>query len=137
MTSPSAWRPLSEAPRIYAIRHIVRAKGHETVAEYNYLGWRMDSGKYIDETQWEYRAEVELDRAVQVKIAEAFGALLSRLLAASQQEHLASFAPPKQTWVKKRLLREANESRRRGLHAFCRILHTSMGGRIPDEVPHG
>jgi hypothetical protein len=22
-----------------------------------------------------------------------------------------------------------------GIHTFCRILHTSMGGRIPDEVP--
>ena len=46
----------------------------------------------------------------------------------------APSAPPKQTWVKKRLLREANESRQRGLRAFSAILHTSMGGRIPDEV---
>ncbi len=129
MTAPSAWRPLSEAPKDRAI--FVKCKGMRFVSPAN------------DEFRCSHEGALfvpmvadtlELDRAVQKAVAEAFGALLSRLLAASQQEHLASFAPPKQTWVKKRLLREANESRQRGLRAFSAILHTSMGDRIPDEV---
>lgn len=65
----------------------------------------------------------ELDRAVQVKIAEAFGELLGHLRIASAAEPLADISPL------------CAIHRAEGLKRFARILHTAMGGRIPDEVP--
>lgn len=137
--TPSAWRPLSEAPKNLPA-YVENAHGvHVAQWEGEWVYYLGDSLLTLSEDTLSLPIAdtLELDRAVQSEIARAFGALLSRLLAASQQAHLAAFAPPKQTWVKNRLLREANESRQRGLRAFSTILHTAMGGRIPDEVPHG
>lgn len=79
--------------------------------------------------QWEYAPiadTYELDRAVQVKIAEAFGALIDVLV---QNEHAidpyddggsSDCCDAHVTWA---------------IQDVRRILHTSMGGRIPDEVP--
>jgi hypothetical protein len=133
----TAWRPLKDAPK--NLPAYVETSNGTHIAQWDgeWAYWPDENPRTLSEDtpSLPIADTLELDRAVQVKIAEAFGALLSRLLASSQQEHLATFAPPKQVWVKKRLLREANESRQRGLCAFASILHTSMGGRIPDEVP--
>jgi hypothetical protein len=137
----SAWRPLKDAPTTGIVTVKTPIYGlviayYEPQDEY-WFHWYGGLAHELtgNELCTTIADTLELDRAVQSEIARAFGELLGGLLAASQQEHLASFAPPKQTWVKKRLLREANESRQRGLRAFSAILHTAMGGRIPDEVP--
>lgn len=77
----------------------------------------------------------ELDRAVQSEIARAFGEMVKRLLIASQSAHLASFSPPKQEWTRKQLAQKARDHQRLAVTRFAAILHTAMGGRIPDEVP--
>lgn len=136
MTLP-AWRPLKDAPQNLPAYVETNSGVHVATWDDEWGYWLGEELRILSEDTLSLPIAdaLELDRAVQGEIARAFGALLSRLLASSQQEHLATFAPPKQVWVKKRLLREANESRQRGLRAFASILHTSMGGRIPDEVP--
>lgn len=117
MTAPSAWRPLSEAPRIFAARYTVRANGHETEVEYNTIGWRTGNGKYLDETKCEYRAEVELDRAIQSEIARAFGTLIGGVKSAARPSNQYAEVDAHHAIIRAR-----------------EILHTALGGRIPDHV---
>lgn len=135
MTLP-AWRPLKDAPVEGTIlARLTSGELARATAAVVHVGRDYDGSGGWPEAAWvnEDTGQVirDDDLVGWLPIADTY----SRLLASSQQEHLATFAPPKQVWVKKRLLREANESRQRGLRAFASILHTSMGGRIPDEVP--
>lgn len=59
-----------------------------------------------------------LDRAVQVKIAEAFGVLIGAVLSGARQTN-----PYRDTDLTL------------GLRHTARILHTCLGGRIPDAAP--
>jgi len=155
----SAWRPLKDAPHatyytsVGDERFIVHYDLKEALGEVSCafadvahgdaddvcdieLGVLVPIARGEDGPEGPVLAHVaEIDRAVQSEIARAFGALIGLLSAASQQEHLAAFSPPKQAWVGKSLRRKADGFRKRALFDFRRILHLSMGGRIPDEVP--
>jgi hypothetical protein len=118
------WRPLNEAPRVINVRHVVRyaALRRSTVTLCTASGWQcVPTGRYLDEALWEYRAEIELDRAVQVKIAEALGELIQ----AMKDGHWCSSA------------NDRDFLQRRGLVKAAHILHTCMGGPIPDNPPNG
>ncbi len=109
MTAPSAWRPLSEAPKDRAI--FVKCKGMRFVSPANDDFRCSHEGALFVPMVAD---TLELDRAVQKAVAEAFGELICRLV---DEADCANF----RHWG--------------ALAAFRDILHTSMGGRIPDEVP--
>lgn len=133
MTALSAWRPLKDAPAEGTI--LVKLVDGQlklataTVVTVGFChhggdpGWQ--EAAWVDEAGqvtpddsivgWLPIANTyELDRAVQKAIAEAFGELIGRL---ADEADCANF----RHWG--------------ALAAFRDILHTSMGGRIPDEVP--
>jgi len=109
MTAPSAWRPLSEAPKDRAI--FVKCKGMRFVSPANDEFRCSHEGALFAPIADTY----ELDRAVQKAIAEAFGALIG-ILGTSEKCGSSARAQLALTY-------------------FRRSLHTAMGGRIPDEVP--
>lgn len=121
----SAWRPLKDAPKkdgaIVAVRRTYRLDGDPTVphavATCRGTAWVWNDGDRVNISNREFvpiADTYELDRAVQVKIAEAFGEMIGRL---TDEADCANF----RHWG--------------ALAAFRDILHTAMGGRIPDEVP--
>lgn len=67
---------------------------------------------------------LELDRAVQSEIARAFGGLIQVMVDA---EHYLSIRGPDYADT-------ADMYRRIGVRDFRRIIHTAMGGRIPDTT---
>lgn len=132
----SAWRPLKDAPKDsdIVVRHT--DGGAPYIAEYKILSgtgrWEnAQNGRVLNPLRESFEFvpiadTYELDRAVQVKIAEAFGALIDVLV---QNEHAidpyddggsSDCCDAHVTWA---------------IQDVRRILHTSMGGRIPDEVP--
>lgn len=77
--------------------------------------------------------ELELDRAVQSEIARAFGALIQAMV--DGERCLSHRRRGPESWYNTVYEDNADSDRRWGLRTFARILHTAMGGRIPDEVP--
>lgn len=120
----SAWRPLKDAPRDKAI--IIR-DGHRRL-----LAGALPDAPHEGAEFAPIADTYELDRAVQGEIARAFGELLGGLKVASRHEYLARRAHP---WSRSARERSATDHRRNAVSNFRRILHTAMGGRIPDEVP--
>ena len=133
MTAPSAWRPLSEAPVAGTIlARLTSGELARATAAVVHVGRDYDGGGGWPEAAWvnEDTGQIirdddlvgwlpiadtlELDRAVQKAVAEAFGELICRLV---DEADCANF----RHWG--------------ALAAFRDILHTAMGGRIPDEVP--
>ena len=141
----SAWRPLKDAPvegtilarltsgelarATAAVVHVGR--DYDGSGGWPEAAWvNEDTGQVIrddDLVGWLPIADtLELDRAVQGEIARAFGELLGGLKVASQQAR---------SWSRFAREQVATDHRRNAVSNFRRILHTSMGGRIPDEVP--
>lgn len=152
----SAWRPLKDAPHatyytsVGDERFIVHYDLKEALGEVSCafadvahgdaddvcdieLGVLVPIARGEDGPEGPVLAHVaELDRAVQGEIARAFGELLGGLRVASQHARLASQA---HSWSRFAREQSATDHRRNAVSNFRRILHTSMGGRIPDEVP--
>lgn len=130
----SAWRPLKDAPKNLPAyvetsngAHIAQWDG-----EWAYWPGEYPCALYDDTPSLPIADTLELDRAVQSEIARAFGELLGGLKVASHHARLASQA---HSWPRFAREQSATDHRRNAVSNFRRILHTSMGGRIPDEVP--
>lgn len=139
MTLP-AWRPLKDAPKTH-VPVVVTGRGvpNVAIAFYDTMGWHL-RGKWEQQLSEEgsdviyapIADTLELDRAVQSEIARAFGALIQAMVDA---EYYLSLRGPNSSYD---LIYadNADGTFRAGTRAFRGILHTAMGGRIPDEVPH-
>lgn len=130
----SAWRPLSEAPK--SLPAYVETGHGCHVAQ-----WDGEWVYYPDENPRRLSEDTpslpiadtyELDRAVQGEIARAFGELLGPLCMANRIEAFAAANP---AFEHEAHTLAVVSHRREALRNFRRILHTAMGGRIPDEVP--
>lgn len=110
----SAWRPLKDAPRDKAI--IIR-DGHRRL-----LAGTLPDAPHEGAEFAPIADTYELDRAVQSEVARAFGELIAGCVLA-------------ESWVHPTFAFERKRLRRAGIRAFRFLIHTSMGGRIPDEVP--
>lgn len=154
MTLP-AWRPLKDAPHatyytsVGDERFIVHYDLKEALGEVSCafadvahgdaddvcdieLGVLVPIARGEDGPEGPVLAHVaELDRAVQSEIARAFGALIQAMVDA---EYYLSLRGPNSSYD---LIYadNADGTFRAGTRAFRGILHTAMGGRIPDEVP--
>ncbi len=119
----SAWRPLKDAPK--NLPAYVETSNGTHVAT-----WDDEWGYWLGERLCILSEETlslpiadtyELDRAVQVGVAIAFGQLIDALVMARALRHIGNDG-----W--------ANIQQSEAVQALKR-LHVAMGGRIPDEVP--
>lgn len=96
---------------------------HRTLWPLNY-GDNADKPVQLASTTeaWCIARTKELDRAVQSEIARAFGELIEGVVRAHQHDH------PEFEYTRRKFRRE-------GIATCKRILHTSMGGPIPNSAP--
>lgn len=133
MTAPSAWRPLSEAPKDKRV--VVDDLGDPRIAEWNeyWNNWEAESceGRYrLNNTQCYLPLvadTLELDRAVQSEIARAFGELIQAI-----QDGEDCFS---MWWTDEIAGHHRDQIHKDAIRKVATILHAAMGGRIPDEVP--
>ena len=126
----SAWRPLKDAPK--NLPAYVETDNGTHVAQWDgeWLYWPDDNPRYLSEDtpSLPIADTYELDRAVQGEIVRAFTVILSVLVDDERMRiGAARRGKPGECFqlFGGYILREA-----------AGILHTAMGGRIPDEVPH-
>jgi dihydrofolate reductase len=126
-------RPLSEMPSTHPVVVLSGSKldiAYPGRTPENGVQWTKYYGDNADKPvqlaptteAWCIARTKELDRAVQSEIARAFGELIEGVVRAHQHDH------PEFEYTRRKF-------RRDGIATCKRILHTSMGGPIPDEVP--